>query len=229
MTQDSGLRTQDSGLRTNYDRDKEYWNEYYSSLTTQNAISEPSNFAISISGQLERNKSILDVGCGNGRDSLHFMNLGLNVTGIDASDKTIEKLRKIQQENKFINFICGDFVNNEEIYSRKYDYIYSRFTLHAITSQQQNEFLKNTTNILVPNGKIFIEARTLRDDLYNMGEKLGDNAFIYDGHYRRFIEPEELADIMRSLGYEIIYLCESRGFSKFGDSDPVLMRLIAKI
>ena len=69
----------------------------------------------------------------------------------------------------------------------------------------------------------------MRDDLYGKGENVGDNAFIYNGHYRRFINPEELADIMKNIGYKIISLNESNGFSKFGTSDPVLLRLIAKI
>ncbi|MBQ6002802.1 MAG: hypothetical protein IJL18_08130, partial [Synergistaceae bacterium] len=77
--------------------------------------------------------------------------------------------------------------------------------------------------------KFFIEARTVSDDLYGSGESAGDNAFIHDGHYRRFIEPEELAGIMSGMGYEIIFLQESKGFSKTKSSDPVLMRLTANI
>ena len=83
--------------------------------------------------------------------------------------------------------------------------------------------------MLKPGGRLYIEARTLRDDLYGKGEAAGDNAFIYDGHYRRFIKPEELADIMTGIGYKIISLQESNGFSKTKDSDPVLMRLTAGI
>ena len=171
----------------------------------------------------------MDLGCGNGRDSLFFLSNGLYVTGVDASDVAIEKLKRITGNDNKAEFICGDFVTDEAIYSRKYDYIYSRFTLHAINSSQQNELLRNIKRALNSNGKIFIEARTLRDELYGKGENIGDNAFIYNGHYRRFIDPENFAEIMRSIGYEIISLCESSGFSKFGDFDPILMRLTARI
>ena len=126
-------------------------------------------------------------------------------------------------------FLCGDFVNDTKIYSQKYHYAYSRFTLHAITFTQQNELLTNIQHVLEPGGRVYIEARTLRDDLYGKGEAAGDNAFIYDGHYRRFIEPENLAGIMSAMGYKIISLQESNGFSKTKDSDPVLMRLTAGI
>ena len=75
-------------------------------------------------------------------------------------------------------------MNDSVVYSRRYDYAYSRFTLHAITLSQQNELLRNIKHVLNPDGKFFIEARTLKDDLYGKGESAGDNAFIYDGHYR---------------------------------------------
>ena len=107
-------------------------------------------------------------------------------------------------------FICGDFVNDSAVYSRRYDYAYSRFTLHAITLSQQNELLRNIKHVLKPDGKFFIEARTLKDNLYGKGESAGDNAFIYDGHYRRFIDPEELVKDMESMGWRIISLCVVR-------------------
>ncbi len=157
------------------------------------------------------------------------MGNGLKVTGIDASDTAIENLIQMTSGNERAKFICGDFVNDHRIYKQKYDYVYSRFTLHAITTSQQNELLRNITGILKSSGKIFIEARTLRDDLYGKGENIGDNAFIYNGHYRRFIDPEELACTMKSIGYKISSLNERNGFSKLGTSDPVLLRLIAEI
>ena len=119
-------------------------------------------------------------------------------------------------------------MNDRTVYGGRYDYVYSRFTLHAISTSQQNELLRNIAGILNPDGRFFVEARTLRDELFGKGESIGDNAFIYDGHYRRFIEPEELAASMEGFGYRIISLREENGFSKVGDSDPVLLRLIAR-
>lgn len=153
----------------------------------------------------------------------------MKVTGIDASDVAITNLKRITEGSGQAEFFCGDFVNDRTIYSRQYDYIYSRFTLHAITSSQQDELLRNIKHILRRDGKIFIEARTLRDDLFGIGENVGDNAFICNGHYRRFIDPAELSGTMMNMGYKIISLEEGRGFSRTEDSDPVLMRLKAGI
>ena len=42
---------------------------------------------------VQKGKSILELGCGNGRDSFYFAKNGLNVTAIDASNAVIEKLQ----------------------------------------------------------------------------------------------------------------------------------------
>ena len=41
-----------------------------------------------------RGGAVLELGCGNGRDSLFFLQNGLRVTGVDASDNAIRQLQK---------------------------------------------------------------------------------------------------------------------------------------
>lgn len=84
-----------------FNRDSNYWNQYYQNHRTDS----PSLFAQSL--ELEPEKKILELGCGNGRDSIFFDKLGLEVTAIDASQTAIDILNR---ENSRINFICGDFV-----------------------------------------------------------------------------------------------------------------------
>ena len=188
----------------------------------------PSSFAVSTAYELKHGRTLLDLGCGNGRDSLYFLSLGIKVTGIDASDTAIQKLITTTKDNNNAKFICGDFVTNREIYGVQYDYIYSRFTLHAINAMQEKELLHNIKHALKPDGKIFIEARTIHDDIFGKGQETDRNTFIYNGHFRRFIDPDELTEEMKFMGYEILSLEEGRGFSKTDTSDPVLLRLTAR-
>lgn len=75
---------------SDYDRDVEYWNKFYESRPD---IEQPSLFARSVIKMVQKGKSILELGCGNGRDSFYFAKNGLNVTAIDASNAVIEKLQ----------------------------------------------------------------------------------------------------------------------------------------
>ena len=60
----------------------------------------------------DKNKLILDVGCGTGRHSLELARRGYSVTGIDLSESMLEKARKTAAiENLKIDFIKKDARN----------------------------------------------------------------------------------------------------------------------
>ncbi len=203
-------------------RDTEYWNSYY----LKNPNFEPSQFAQDVLKKMEPGKNLLELGCGNGRDSLYFSNNGLHVTGIDASEIAIKRLKK-EQVNADSLFICDDFVKSEAIFQRQYDYIYSRFTLHAINEKQETVLLNSIMGALKTNGKLFIEARSIHDELYGKGECIEKDAYIYNDHFRRFIDVQELREKLVQRGFSILYSEESDQFSPMADSKPILIRVIA--
>jgi len=210
-------------------RDKDYWNGYY----THNPASidnKPSEFAKYIEAVFlyEKNPAhILELGCGNGRDSLFFLSKGHIVTAIDGSSVAIEMLNRIIDSNKAL-FICDDFVRSKALCQMKYDCIYSRFTLHAISEEQEDELLDNVRHSLKNNGILAIEARTTNDELYGKGIETEKDTFLYDEHYRRFINVDDCRNKLEKMGFDVIYLEESNGFSKTRNSDPVLMRCVCK-
>jgi adenylylsulfate kinase-like enzyme/SAM-dependent methyltransferase len=209
---------------SDYDRDTSYWNAYYESKPN---IEQSSLFAVAIGSQLKKSCTILDLGCGNGRDSLYFYKLGLNVTAIDSSDLIIRGLQ--EQYNKGnLCFICDDFVCSSMIYAGQYDYCYSRFSLHAINEEQEDEVIANVYKVLKEGGKFFLEVRSVNDDLYGKGKKVGNNSYFYDGHFRRFLKCDELENKMLAVGFKIEYSKEQRGFSPFGKDDPPIIRMILK-
>ena len=71
--------------------DRDYWNTYYNKKLE---LDYPSNFARDIVKNLKKGSVLIDLGCGNGRDSLFFAENGLNVIAIDMSEAAITKLRK---------------------------------------------------------------------------------------------------------------------------------------
>lgn len=214
-------------MKSDYARDTIYWNEIYK----QNSISlKPSLFAEFVVAKLKKGKKLLELGCGNGRDSLFFLNSGLKVTGIDASDVAIENLNDLisKEESRNAWFVCDDFVSSTFIKTMQFDYIYSRFTLHAINEEQETEILNNVYRALKNDGMFFIEVRSINDPLYGKGIQVGKNSYIYNNHYRRFIDRKELIGKIKNIGFEILYEAEQRGFAPTKDDDPPIIRVIAK-
>ena len=75
---------------------------------------------------LLKGKDVLDLGIGQGRNSIPLSNLGFNVTGVDYSTKCLD----ICKENcSNLNLIKSD-IRNFCIEKDKYDLILSRCVLH---------------------------------------------------------------------------------------------------
>ncbi len=213
-----------SVFKSDFDRDTQYWNEFYANAKD---ISMPSLFAKEAIKKMDKGGNLLELGCGNGRDSIFFASKGLNVTAIDSSDKAIEMLQNMDIPGN-IFFVCDDFVTAAALYTGQYEYCYSRFSLHAINEQQESEVIENVYNVLKDGGSFFVEVRSVNDELYGKGEQVGRNAFHYQGHFRRFVEKSELENKMKSAGFVVEYSEESRGFAPFGEDDPQVIRMILR-
>ena len=199
-----------------------YWNQYYHN---QICSTQPSPFAQYVSTLVEPGKTLVDLGCGNGRDALFFAGQGLDVLAIDLSRAAIDQLN--QNSVDHARFLCGDFIASDAHKPDSYDYAYSRFTIHAINQKQETMLLQAMFRALKPGGKFFVEVRSVNDPLYGKGKAVERNAFFYDNHYRRFIVRDELVHAFEHCGFRVEYAKEQTGFAPYGNDDPPVIRIVA--
>ena len=70
----------------------------------------------------EKGGKVLEVGCGMGMLTLELARNGLEVTGIDVSEKSLEIAKKMKNENPFLDgfgsleYICMDFLYYKKNY-----------------------------------------------------------------------------------------------------------------
>jgi 2-polyprenyl-3-methyl-5-hydroxy-6-metoxy-1,4-benzoquinol methylase len=198
--------------------DKEYWNKFYEK---HKHPFEPSPFSKFIMKYVDETESIIDLGCGNGRDSLFFYENKLEVTAIDQSENIIMELNRLQ----FPYFTALPLKFEELDSSMWFDHAYSRFTLHSVEEHTEDHIFDWVKNNVC--NYFFIEVRSDEDSLVN---KTTD-------HYRRFLNFENTIKKVIDLGFKIVYAEKSRGFSvydeKFGvdynENDPILIRMVLKI
>jgi SAM-dependent methyltransferase len=173
---------------------------------------------------LQPGKKLIDLGCGNGRDSKFFCHNGLKVTAIDSSKKAIDSF----EESLPIFAVCNDFVKTKALSCLDFDYCYARWSVHAINLAQQNVLLPNLYRSLKNGGLFLSESRSINDKKYKQGKPLGMYEFFCDGHYRRFLDPVAFLEQLESVGFEIIFFEESDRFSVMGEDSPTLIRTVAK-
>lgn len=90
------------------------------------------------------------------------------------------------------------------------------------------KILAKTYNMLKAGGLLFIEARSIKDGKYGLGEKVGRNAFVYDGHYRRFIDLSEVILTLKDIGFSIVEQGESDKFAPLKGERAVCIRVVAQ-
>jgi SAM-dependent methyltransferase len=197
-----------------------HWADYY---RTAHGVFEPSPFAVAVAGTLDRPVDVLELGCGNGRDSAYLASLGHRVTGIDVSEAAIGLCRE-KHAGLPVRFVAGTLDTVSESWPPSFDLVYTRFVLHAMPVQEEIQALRAAARLLRPGGRITIECRSINDPLARLGEVLSPTERIH-GHYRRFIVLDELVARLDDAGFQVTETIESDGLARHKDEDPVVLRV----
>ena len=84
--------------------------------------------------ELDKAKSVLEVGVGTGRLAVRTAPLCGKFSGIDISPKTVERAEENLSGYKNVTLICGDFLNFR--FDRSFDIIYSSLTFMHIKDKR---------------------------------------------------------------------------------------------
>ena len=141
----------------------EYYNikaqEFYESTVNTDMAEHYSEFLRFI----PQGGKILDAGCGSGRDSLYFINLGFKVTAIDASPVLAELSSKlIGQPVAVLRFQDLDFAG-------EFDGIWACASLLHVPRSEMHDVLSRLTKALKPNGVLYASFKYGDDE----GERNG--------------------------------------------------------
>ncbi len=202
---------------------KKYWDKFYKK---KNLTGRPSKFSEFVFRKIKKESlTIYDLGSGNGRDTIFFKKNKINCFGLERSKIAVNKAKKKYKKysKNFINADFCKFFKNKKISS---DFgLYSRFTLHTINYANEKLFFQSISKQKKLK-YIFIETRTIQDDYYGVGKKIGKHEFI-SSHYRRFIDPKVIKKKLKKFS-KIIFFKKSKNYAKYKKENPVILRIIAK-
>jgi len=113
--------------------EKPFWEESYKkgSIANTFANGKPSPEFNDLVKELPQNASVLDLGCGDGRNAIFLAENGFNVTAVDILKAGIEKLKKIAKD-RGISVTTEVIDMRDFIFSTTYDLIISHGCLHLI-------------------------------------------------------------------------------------------------
>ena len=153
----------------------------------------------------KRLKTVLDLGCGGGRDSQYFSRKGLVVTALDMATGE-QQQEKLKRNN--IRFIKSD-IGDIRLKDDSFDMIYAHLSLHYFDNKKTEKILGSLYKILKPSGYIFIKCKSIDDPLFGKGKMIENNFYDF-GHTRHFFSKEYMREKLKD--FRIIKIFKTNSF-----------------
>ena len=103
---------------------------------------------------IKQGASIIDLGCGSGRDLKYFKKHGYLAEGLDAS----EKLCELAYNYSGCPVFCSDFLNWEP--TKQYDAFWANASLLHLTKEEIISFFEDKTQYLKNDGKFYFSMKS---------------------------------------------------------------------
>ena len=164
---------------------------------------EPSSFAKFILKWGVPGNDLIDLGCGNGRDT-YALAERYSALGVDPAN--------CPERTGWARFTKAPWQSMIKQITQA-EIVYSRFFLHSIPPEEVAEIIRLTPRYFVA------EAR-----------HVGDVPKVYpdNDHERHYVDGQWLLDVLADNGFVVHFYEMGRGLAPYKDEDPLLVRVIAK-
>lgn len=147
---------------------------------------------------LDKKSSILDIGCGYGRDSKIFADKGFKVTGIDLSKKMVKIARKLVKNADFkaMNMMTLN------LKKESFDAIWANAAFCHISKKDIPKAIKEAYRVLKKNGIFYLSLKKGKGELLEADERYGGVKKFWS-----FFQKKEIEKILKKTGFKIIKSC----------------------
>jgi SAM-dependent methyltransferase len=205
-----------------------YWDGYYEDRSDRHPV-VPSQFAAFVASEVgTSSRNVIDLGCGNGRDTLFFASLGYRTIGIDASESAIAlcdtraaaEPADVRDRLSFVraalpspelDAILASVPLNDPVV------VYARFFLHAIEQDVEEDLMRALSSTAATIAKVAVEFRTHRDR---------GQAKSTPDHFRRFMDSADFLHRATGIGFRPTYWVEGFGYAKYAADDAHVARVL---
>jgi tellurite methyltransferase len=160
----------------------------------------PNDLLLEIFAKLEPGSEFLDLGCGQGRDSLFMVKNGFKVTAVDRSKEGIKKINEAMIENCLplakIKLFCED-IADFKIEKNKYAAINSYNALHFLAKNDALRVLAEIKKSLKKGGWAIISCSFIKRPL---AKKTDDShCYITEGQVKKIFADFEIIFYKESI------------------------------
>jgi SAM-dependent methyltransferase len=164
---------------------------------------------------LEKNKDkeIIDLGCGAGGDTLYLIERGYKVIACDYSEEALKILNRFIPEVKTIQIDISKTLPFEE---ESIGLIIADLSLHYFNNETTKNVVKEIKRVLKHNGYLIGRVNSINDLNYGAGsgEEIEKNFYLTEEGYKRFFSEEDIRCYFEEF---IIEECAEKSVLKYGN------------
>jgi SAM-dependent methyltransferase len=203
-----------------------FWDKKHQKYASQEWITKPTIFAIQTLSYFPTSGRLLDLGCGQGQDSIYFAKKGYKVVAGDFSETALQLARERaypELENN-LTFQTMDLSVPLDFAAESFDIVYSHLAFQYFDFKRTQELFDEIHAILKPGGVFAALLNTIDDPETNEAKQLEPELYEVGGIVKRFFSLESTKKFANK--FEIL-LVDNKG-ETYKDEIKTLIRFVGR-
>ena len=181
---------------------QQLWDESWRRVPPGSWPGAVSAFAIEAARALPPRRTLLELGCGPGADSVFFAQAGHRVVATDFAPAVVARNRVWCAGVPGLAFLLADMRAPLPFRDESFDAVYASLSLHYFLDAVTRHVFREIHRVLTIEGTLVFMCKSTDDPLYGAGEEVERDMFLTDGKVRHFFSDAYARDCLRA-GYRL--------------------------
>ena len=170
---------------------KNYWNDFFSNEALLFPICDC--WLEKYLSILQTSNLVLDLGCGNGVDTLYLAEHNVPVVACDFSENALLQLKKLLPK---VETSCFDLTGPFPFASASVDVILADLVLHFFDQSTTTKIIQEIFRVLKPGGSLICRVNSTKEfDPLATYDQLEPNFYLLDGCFKRLFDRTTLVNL----------------------------------